>query len=194
MSPCQTHPFHIAPFHFSAVGTCVKIWSGICGKGGLKSISSLRKYTKWYKPSKNISVGDVVVLHEDGMVPTKWPLGRVTQTFSGQDGLVRVANVKTPSLDSTPYQTLTFLFSKRAFGKSKVVNRSFQPSWSGLWPFLHYDEANDSVFCHTCLMAFKLECITSSCADPAFVSYSYSNLIIPKVLGYFKYNPMIQII
>ena len=59
-------------------------------------LSSLRKYTKWYKPSKNISVGDVVVLHEDGMVPTKWPLGRVTQTFSGQDGLVRVANVKTP--------------------------------------------------------------------------------------------------
>ena len=29
------------------------------------------------------------------MVPTKWPLGRVVQTFRGEDGLVRVANVKT---------------------------------------------------------------------------------------------------
>lgn len=93
-----------------------------------------------------------------------------------------------------PHQPLIFSFPKRAFGKSKVVNRSFQPSWFGLWPFLHYDEANDSVFCHTCLMAFKLERITSSCADPAFVSYSYSNLIIRKVFGYFKYNLMIRVI
>ena len=28
------------------------------------------------------------------MVPTKWPLGRVVQTFSGKDDLVRVADVK----------------------------------------------------------------------------------------------------
>ena len=44
--------------------------------------------------ARNISIGDIVVLHADGMVPTKWPLGRVVQTFSGKDGLVRVANVK----------------------------------------------------------------------------------------------------
>lgn len=29
------------------------------------------------------------------MVPTKWPFSRVVQTFSGKEGLVRVANVKT---------------------------------------------------------------------------------------------------
>ena len=37
------------------------------------------------------------------------------------------------------------------------------------WPFLHYDEAKDSAFCYTCLMAFKLKKIKSSRADPAFV-------------------------
>jgi hypothetical protein len=58
-------------------------------------LSSLRKYTKWHKPTRNMSTGDVVVLHEDGMVPAKWPIGRVIQTFTGKDGLVRVANVKT---------------------------------------------------------------------------------------------------
>ena len=45
--------------------------------------------------TRNISVGDVVVLHEDNMIPTKWPLGRVIETYSGSDGLVRVVRVKT---------------------------------------------------------------------------------------------------
>lgn len=58
-------------------------------------LSSLRKYTKWHKPTRNMSTGDVVIMHEDGMVPTKWPIGRIVQTFTGKDGLVRVANVQT---------------------------------------------------------------------------------------------------
>ena len=85
-----------------------------------------------------------------------------------------------------PHQPLTFSFPKRAFGKSKVVNRSFQPSWFSLWPFLHYDKANDSVFCYT------FDGFQAVCADPAFVSYSYGNLIIHKVTEYLKYNPMID--
>jgi hypothetical protein len=71
-----------------------------------------------------------------------------------------------------PHQPLNFKFPKRSFGKQKVVERSFQPSWFSKWPFLHYDEAKDIVFCHTCLMGFKLKRMrTSTRADPAFVSY-----------------------
>ena len=29
------------------------------------------------------------------MVPTDWPLGRIEEVYSGQDGLVRVVSVKT---------------------------------------------------------------------------------------------------
>ena len=58
-------------------------------------LSSLRKYAKWRKPCRNLSVGDIVVLNEDGMIPTTWPLGRIVEVFHGKDGLVRVANVKT---------------------------------------------------------------------------------------------------
>ena len=58
-------------------------------------LSTLRKLVKWQQPTRNTSVGDIVVLHEDNMIPTKWPLGRVTETFSGSDGLVRVVSVKT---------------------------------------------------------------------------------------------------
>ena len=40
-------------------------------------------------------VGDVVILKEDNLVPTKWPLARVLATYPGKDGLVRVVTVKT---------------------------------------------------------------------------------------------------
>jgi hypothetical protein len=39
--------------------------------------------------------GDIVLLKEDGIVPTKWPLGRVVQVFPGKDKIVRVVTVQT---------------------------------------------------------------------------------------------------
>ena len=58
-------------------------------------ISSLRRYTQWHHPTRNVQVGDVVILQEDNMVPTKWPLAKVIQTHTGKDGLVRVVTIKT---------------------------------------------------------------------------------------------------
>lgn len=50
-------------------------------------LTSINRLTKWRHPTRNIQVGDIVVLQESSTVPTKWPLGRVLQTH---DGLVRV--------------------------------------------------------------------------------------------------------
>ena len=61
----------------------------------LEYITTLRRFTKWHHPTRNACVGDVVVLREDGLVPTKWPLGRITQVHKGQDGHVRVVTIKT---------------------------------------------------------------------------------------------------
>ena len=58
-------------------------------------LASLRRYAKWRKPTKNLSVGDIIVLQENNMVQTKWPLGKVLKTYCGDDGLVRVVDVKT---------------------------------------------------------------------------------------------------
>ena len=57
-------------------------------------LSSLRRHNKWKFLSRNIQVGDVVVLQEDNLVTTKWPLAKVIQVHPGNDGLVRVATVK----------------------------------------------------------------------------------------------------
>ena len=50
---------------------------------------------KWHYPTRNFQVGDLVTLHEDNLVPTKWPLARVRSVHPGRDGKVRVVTVKT---------------------------------------------------------------------------------------------------
>ena len=75
-----------------------------------------------------------------------------------------------PELSCSPHQPSDFTFPKRSFGKPAIVWRSFQPSWFKQWPFLHYDEANDVAYCHTCVTGFKQGKMRVSNADPAFVS------------------------
>ena len=58
-------------------------------------IRELMKYTKWNHPTRNLEPGDLVCVHEDGLVATKWPLARVVQTYPGADGKVRVVTVRT---------------------------------------------------------------------------------------------------
>jgi len=75
-----------------------------------------------------------------------------------------------PNILFVPHQPTNLVFPKRAFGKTKVVYRSFQPSWFKQWPFLHYDESNDVVYCHTCITGFKEKKMKSPNANSAFVS------------------------
>ena len=58
-------------------------------------LTSLNRYNQWRRKSRNLEVGDIVLLKEDGIVPTQWPLARVDEVFPGKDGLVRVAMVRT---------------------------------------------------------------------------------------------------
>ena len=55
----------------------------------------IRQFMKWHHPSRNLQVGDVVILHEDNLIPMKWPLGRNVKIYTGKDGIVRVVDVKT---------------------------------------------------------------------------------------------------
>ena len=57
-------------------------------------LTSLNKFNKWHHPTRNLRVGDVIVLQEDNLVPTKWPLVRVTQVHCGRDGLIRVKDTR----------------------------------------------------------------------------------------------------
>ena len=48
-------------------------------------INITRRFVKWHHPCRSLQVGDVVLLQEDNLVPTKWPLGRIVKTYPGKD-------------------------------------------------------------------------------------------------------------
>ena len=58
-------------------------------------LQQLQALTKWRSAKPNLLPGDVVIIRGDQTFTCQWPLARVLQTYPGQDGLVRVALLKT---------------------------------------------------------------------------------------------------
>lgn len=58
-------------------------------------LSRLQSRTKWMRQCENVRVGDIVLIKEDELPPSKWLLGRITEVFKGKDDLVRKVTVKT---------------------------------------------------------------------------------------------------
>ena len=75
-------------------------------------LTSLNRYNQWHRQSKNLEVGDIVLLKEDNIVPTQWPIARITEVHPGKDGLVRVAMVKTANgIYKRPVSKIALLLS-----------------------------------------------------------------------------------
>jgi hypothetical protein len=49
---------------------------------------------KWFLPTKNLNVGDVVVVIDPDAARREWKVERIKQVYPGNDGLVRVIDVK----------------------------------------------------------------------------------------------------
>ena len=60
-------------------------------------LPSLTTRSKWNKEQRNLQEGDLILLKNDDAPRSHWPLGRILKTFSGSDGRVRMAEVKTPN-------------------------------------------------------------------------------------------------
>jgi len=65
-----------------------KVWSS-------DYLNSLQQRRKWRVPQPNLQVGDLVLLCNPNLPPTKWDLGRILATYAGTDGLVRVVTIRT---------------------------------------------------------------------------------------------------
>ena len=57
-------------------------------------LQSLQSRSKWNCPQRNLTIGDVVLVKEDGAHRRDWPLGRVTEAMESDDGKVRKAQVE----------------------------------------------------------------------------------------------------
>ena len=58
-------------------------------------LPNLQQRQKWFQPSKNLEVDDVVLLVDDLQQRSKWALGRVVKTLPDRRGLVRTVHVRT---------------------------------------------------------------------------------------------------
>lgn len=95
LSRPQTDPEHInLPARWQLVQAMNKrfwkLWS-------LDYLQQLQVRSKWRVPTKNIGVGDIVIIKEDNLPAGKWALGRVQELHPGKDGYVRVVSIKTKS-------------------------------------------------------------------------------------------------
>ncbi|XP_055308624.1 uncharacterized protein LOC129572639, partial [Sitodiplosis mosellana] len=58
-------------------------------------LKTLQQRAKWTREQPNLKIGDVVLIKEDNLPPSRWIMGRIVETHPGIDGLVRVCSVKT---------------------------------------------------------------------------------------------------
>ena len=55
----------------------------------------LQSRQKWTGEKRNLKVDDVVLLKDEGVVRSQWPMGRVIEVHESKDGLVRSVTIKT---------------------------------------------------------------------------------------------------
>ena len=58
-------------------------------------LSTLQQRWKWQTKGRNLAVGDLCVLTDENLPPTKWKLARVVETHAGQDNLIRTVSIMT---------------------------------------------------------------------------------------------------
>ena len=72
-----------------------------------------------------------------------------------------------------PFQPINFNFPRKRYGKQ---TRSFQSKWFTEFPWLHYNEQNDSALCFICAQQHeKLNLRTARNKEYAFISDGFSN-------------------
>lgn len=61
-------------------------------------LPTLVKRQKWFKSSTNLKVNDIVRVVDMQNIRGVWPIGIITNVYSGSDNIVRIADVKTDDL------------------------------------------------------------------------------------------------
>lgn len=73
-------------------------------------LSRLQQRPKWMTKQQNFKTGDLVLLKDENLPPSKWSLGRVIEIHPGKDNLVRVISVKCKnSIIKRPITKVCFL-------------------------------------------------------------------------------------
>ncbi len=58
-------------------------------------LTTLQPRRKWKTEVPNLQPGDLVLVAEDNLPPLQWPLGKILEIYTGNDGICRAVKVKT---------------------------------------------------------------------------------------------------
>ncbi|HBK83128.1 MAG TPA: hypothetical protein DDZ41_05950, partial [Flavobacterium sp.] len=58
-------------------------------------ISQLNPRGKWKQKQENFKINDLVLIRDENLPSTKWPIGKIIAINPGSDNLVRVVTIKT---------------------------------------------------------------------------------------------------
>ncbi|XP_035906396.1 uncharacterized protein LOC118509627 isoform X2 [Anopheles stephensi] len=59
-------------------------------------LQKLQARSKWLtKGKEQVRVGQLIIIHEDNVQPSRWPLARITKIHPGRDNIIRVISAKT---------------------------------------------------------------------------------------------------
>lgn len=73
-------------------------------------LTTMQQRRKWFRAEPNLQVGDLVLLMNENMPPSKWSMGRVISTHTAEDGLVRSCTIRTATTElQRPVQKLCLL-------------------------------------------------------------------------------------
>ncbi|XP_072158652.1 uncharacterized protein [Bemisia tabaci] len=64
-------------------------------------LHTLQQRAKWNVPTRNLAVGDIVIILDPNCPPTHWALARVLELCPGRDNVVRVVKVRTSTGEYT---------------------------------------------------------------------------------------------
>ena len=66
-------------------------------------LPSLKIRAKWNKPTKSLTINDMVLVKDDNLTRLQWKLGRVIEVYTRRDGVVSSLKIK-PS-ETTLFQS-----------------------------------------------------------------------------------------
>ncbi|XP_054738011.1 uncharacterized protein LOC129244415 [Anastrepha obliqua] len=94
-------------------------------------LSTLQTRNKWQTKSRDVKIGDIVIVRHENLPPTYWRLGRVTAVHPGSNGLIRNVTLQTANgMMTRAVQKLCRLLDAEHFEANASTGQDVQNSSS----------------------------------------------------------------
>lgn len=84
---------HIPPNRLNQYQSLYRLYCSFWKDWSKEYLHQFQIRPKWQKEHGNAIVGQIVLVSEDNLPPSRWATGKIVQTYPGKDGLIRTVDV-----------------------------------------------------------------------------------------------------